>query len=77
MKREIIKAANESMYGMYGNFVDRDSKWISAETPEKFKSYLESIGFEVTNCYATNESKAIAETADGYIIAYNGFCTIV
>ena len=77
-KETIIKAANyvSPIYGKIGSFVDPDSDWLSSNTPDKFRSYLENMGFNVINCYETRFSSAIAEAVDGYVIAYNGNCTI-
>ena len=69
MTREmIIKTAAAEL----GGYVNTDGEWCSATTPEKFKKFLEGIGFEVISCKETKYSTAIAITADGYRIAYNG-----
>lgn len=76
-KETIIKVANyvSPIYGKIGSFVNTDGNWILSNTPEKFRAYLENMGFNVINCYETRFSTAIAETIDGYVIAYNGNCT--
>lgn len=78
-KDKIIKAAEavSPMFGRRGSFVNTDGEWCSCKTPAMFKAYLEGLGFEVVKCYATNFSSAIAETADGYQIAYNGHCRLI
>lgn len=75
-KDKIIEAANyvSPRYGKIGSFVDTDGEWCTRTTPSKFRAYLERLGFEVVRCYSTNYASAIAETADGYTIAYNGHC---
>lgn len=77
-REKVIEAANyiSPIFGRIGAFVNTDGKWCESNNPEKFKAYLESIGFEVTNCFSTSFSSAIAETSDGYRISYNGNCTI-
>lgn len=78
-KEKIIQAAKavSPMFGRRGSFVSTDGEWCRCLTPEKFKAYLERMGFEVVKCYATSFSNAIAETADGYKIAYNGHCSMI
>ena len=75
-KEKIIQTAEavSPMFGRGGGFVNTDGEWCSCTTPAKFKAYLERLGFEVVKCYATDFSTAIAETADGYQLAYNGHC---
>lgn len=78
-KEKIIQAAEavSLLYGRIGSFVCTDGEWSSCSNPAKFKEYLERMGFEVVKCYATSFSSAIAETADGYQIAYNGHCRLI
>lgn len=75
-KEKIIKTAESvsPMFGRVGGFINTDGEWCRSTTPEKFKAYLESLGFTVVKCYATSYSSAIAETIDGYKLAYNGHC---
>ena len=78
-REKIIKTAEEAspMFGRVGGFVSTDGEWCRCTTPAKFKVYLEKLGFVVTACYATDFSTAIAETADGYKLAYNGHCALL
>lgn len=78
-KEKIIAAAEEvsPRFGKVGGFVSLDADWCASNTPKKFKAYLERFGFVVTACYATDFSTAIAETADGYKLAYNGHCSLL
>lgn len=76
-KEKIIEAANrKSIYSDHtGDFVNTDGEWCMTRTPEQFKAFLEeAFGFEVIECKPTNNSTAIATTADGLQIAWNGFC---
>lgn len=73
-KDQVIAAANRKSYCGTGGYVNTDGEWCTCTTPEKFRGFLERLGFEVTHCYSTSFSTAIAETADGYKIAYNGHC---
>ena len=74
MKQKFYEAANSSEYG---GFVrgSSEGEWVLASNPKAFKSYLENIGFEVVKCEETAYSTAIAETACGLRIAYNGHCS--
>lgn len=78
-REKIIEVANRvsPMFGSVGGFVNTDGEWCTCTTPEKFKAYLERLGFKVVKCYATAYSTAIAETSDGYKLAYNGNCSII
>lgn len=78
-REKIIQAAEtvSPMFGRVGSFVNTDGEWCSCTTTEKFRAYLESLGFEVVKCYATDFSTAIAETVDGYKLAYNGHCGLI
>ena len=79
MTREMIIQAAERvspMFGKIGSFVNTDGEWCTCTTPAKFKTYLERLGFTVVRCYSTSFSTAIAETEDGYMIAYNGNCML-
>lgn len=70
-KEQIINAASKP----YGEFVNTDGKWCMTRTPEQFKAFLENtFGFEVVECKSTNNSTAVAITADGLSIAWNGYC---
>lgn len=76
-KEKIIEAANrKSPYsGCTGGFVNTDGEWCMTRTPEQFREFLERVfGFMVTECKATCGSTAIATTACGLQIAWNGFC---
>lgn len=76
-KEDIIAVANKkSQYSnVHGGFVNTDGEWSMARTPEQFKSFLEkTFGFEVIECKATDYSMAIATTACGLCIAWDGFC---
>lgn len=77
-KQNIMDAAVRKTFvpGFTGDFVNTDGKWCLCRTPEEFKTFLESeFGFKVVRCYETETATAIAETEDGYKIAYNGYCT--
>lgn len=76
-RMEIIKAAEvvSPIGGAIGSFVSTDGEWCTCTTPAKFRAYLEKLGFQVVKCESTSFSTAIAQTADGYVIAYNGSCT--
>lgn len=79
-KEKIIEAANrKSLYSDYtGDFVYTDGAWCMTRTPGQFKEFLEkAFGFEVIECKATTYSTAIATTACGLRIAWNGFCSRV
>lgn len=78
-RNEIIKAANycSPIYGKIGGYVCTDGEWCLCTTPKKFQAYLESLGFEIKRCYSTSRSNAVAETKDGYMIAYNGNCSLL
>lgn len=71
LRIKMIEAANEK----YGGFVCTDGEWCSTRTPEEFRAFIESQGFDVVKCISTLFSTAIAITADGYRFAWNGFCT--
>lgn len=68
-REEVIKTAAN------GGFVNTDGAWCMASNPAKFRAYLEHIGFEVVECKETRNSTAIAITADGIRICYNGYCS--
>lgn len=71
-KQKIIEAATRREYG---GFVNTDGKWCMIRNPEEFKAFLEDeFGFEVVECKEAPGSTAIAVTADGYVIAWNGYC---
>lgn len=77
-KEKIIEAANhKSPYADFpGAYVNTDGEWCMTETPEQFKAFLEkTYGFEVVECKATAYSTAVATTACGLSIAWNGFCS--
>ena len=78
-REKIMETANyvSPIFGRIGGYVNTDGKWSECNTTEKFKAYLESLGFLVIKCYSTSYSSAIAETADGYRIAYNGNCVMI
>lgn len=68
-KQKIIEAANR------GDFVNTDGNWCMTRTPEEFKTFLEKeFGFEVVECKSIAGCTAIAVTADGYVIGWNGYC---
>lgn len=70
-KEKIINTASET----HGGFVNTDGEWSMTSTPEQFKAFLEkSFGFVVTKCKSSNTSTAVAFTADGLQIAWNGYC---
>lgn len=70
-KEQIIEAATKE----HGGFVNTDGAWCRTRTPGQFRAFLESeYGFEVIECKATNFSTAVAITADGLRIAWNGYC---
>lgn len=70
-KETIINAAAKE----YGEFVNTDGAWCMTRTPEQFKNFLENkFGFEVIECKATTYSTAVAITADGLRIVWNGYC---
>lgn len=75
-REKIIQTAEtvSPISGRIGGFVNTDGEWCGCTTPEKFRAYLERLGFTVVKCYATAFSNAIAETAEGYQMAYNGHC---
>lgn len=71
-KEKIIEAASKA----YGGFVNIDGAWRMTETPGQFKTFLENtFGFEVIECKATTYCTAIATTACGLSIAWNGYCS--
>lgn len=71
-RQKIIEVATRTEHG---GFVNTDGEWCMTRTPEQFKAFLESeFWFEVVECKATAGSTAIAVTADGYVIAWNGYC---
>lgn len=71
-RQKIIEAATRTELG---GFVNTDGKWCMTRNPEQFKAFLEKeFGFEIVECKATSGSTAIAVTADGYVIAWNGYC---
>lgn len=71
-KEKIIAAASKQ----YGGFVDTAGAWCMASTPEQFRAFLENqFGFEIIECKATKYSTAVAITADGLSIAWNGHCS--
>lgn len=73
-KEKIVEAASKA----HGEFVNTDGAWCMANTPEQFKAFLEkTFGFEVLDCKATTYSTAIATTACGLSIAWNGHCSRV
>lgn len=70
-KGKIINTASKE----HGGFVDTDGAWCMTSSPEQFKTFLENtFGFEVLECKSTNYSTAVAFTADGLQIAWNGYC---
>lgn len=70
-KEKIINAASKE----HGGFVNTDGAWSMTRTPAQFKAFLENtFGFEVTECKSANNSTAVAITADGLTIAWNGYC---
>lgn len=70
-KEKIINAASKE----HGGFVNTDGAWCMIRTPEQFKVFLENtFGFEVIECNSANNSTAVAITADGLEIAWNGYC---
>lgn len=70
-KEKIINAASKE----HGGFVNTDGAWSTTRTPAQFKAFLENtFGFEVTECKSANNSTAVAITADGLTIAWNGYC---
>lgn len=70
-KEMVIATANER----YGGFVNTDGEWSMASNPTAFKKMLEGLGFTVVECKETSNSTAVATTADGYRITWNGYCT--
>lgn len=82
MKLHIITAANERspVYPWTrGAFIKhrRPLEWLQADSPRRFKAYLEGLGFTVTRCEATPVSTAVAWTAEGIRISFNGYCTLM
>ena len=75
-KEQIIEAANrKSIFGGIGGYVNIDGEWCSTRTPAQFKKFLEeTYGFTIISCKETNYSTAIAQTACGLEIAWNGHC---
>lgn len=69
-KEKVTEAANRA----HGGFVNTDGDWCMTRTPSEFRGFLAKLGFEVTECKETAESTAIAITAEGYKIAWNGYC---
>ena len=71
-KTKIIETAK------HRGFVDTDGDWCMTRNSEEFKTFLEkNFGFKIISCKPTETSTAIAQTVDGYIIAWNGYCTIL
>lgn len=69
-REQIIAAANRG-----GAFVNTDGEWCATRTPAEFAEFLErEYGFDVVECHATGNSTAIAVTACGMQIVWNGFC---
>lgn len=68
-KQEMMDAAakNDFIY-------TTDGDWCSSTSPETFKRFIESKGFEVVDCRETKGSSARATTSDGFIFCYNGYC---
>ena len=70
-KEKIINTASKE----HGGFVNTDGAWCMTRTPAQFKAFLENaFGFEVTECKTEKNSTAVAITADGLQIAWNGYC---
>lgn len=75
-KEKIIEAANRKSpyWDRTGGFANTDGEWCMTSTPEQFKEFLEGAGFVVIECRAAGGATAIATTACGLQIAWNGFC---
>ena len=76
-KEQITEAANhKSIYSDHpGSFVYTDGEWCMTRNPAEFKAFLERrFGFSVIECKSTKYSTAVATTACGLEIAWNGFC---
>ena len=71
MRDTIIRTANQREIG---GFVSTDGAWCCTRNPQEFREFLEGLGFEVKTCVATKNSTAVATTADGYKITWNGYC---
>lgn len=71
-KEKIIEAASKA----HGGFANTDGAWCMTNTPEQFKEFLEkTFGFEVVECKVTAYCAAVATTACGLSIAWNGYCS--
>lgn len=76
-KEQIIEAANRfsKTWGIKGGYVNTDGAWCSTRNPEQFKKFLEeTYGFTVIRCTSTDHCTALAVTACGLEIAWNGYC---
>ena len=71
VKEMVMNAANR---GEYGGFANTDGDWCATRNASEFKSFLQKHGFTVTKCRETAHSTAIAETEEGFSIAWNGYC---
>lgn len=72
-KNKIIEAAT----AQFGNFVDTDGAWCMTRTPAEFKEFLEKeFGFDIVECRETAGSTAVAKTAEGIKISWNGHCSL-
>ena len=72
-KQKIIEAATRREYG---GFVNTDGEWCMTRSPKEFKEFLEKkFDFEVVECKEMAGSTAVATTSDGYVIAWNGYCS--
>lgn len=76
--QEMIEKANthsQLFDNVYGDFIDiSGSDWLTNNSKDEFKSYIESKGFKVINIVSTSRCTAVAVTDDDYEFAFNGYC---
>lgn len=77
-RQEMIKKANthsQLFDDVYGDFIDiSGSDWLTCNSKDDFKVYIESKGFKVINIVSTSRCTAVAVTDEGYEFAFNGYC---
>lgn len=60
-----------------GGFVDTDGNWCMTRNSAEFRAFLEKeFAFKIIICKPTETSTAIAQTSEGLIISWNGYCTM-
>jgi sulfur carrier protein ThiS len=56
-----------------GGYIDTDGDWLEADTPQKLRDLVTSLGFTPTAAYSHDLGKALVQTQEGITIAYNGY----